>query len=157
MSNTNRVRYGEQRVIPFPVETATVIEIGDFVIIQSNYLVPVDDLSDAGTADQNEQAAEAVFVGLALSATWSGLTDDVIVQTAGVVMLNQYTAAEIHVGDAIIFYAADTSTACANQTMQEATGHNDTIAVCVQYHDSNTTETLCLLFPTVLLDDVAHS
>lgn len=155
MSNTNRVRYGDQRIIPMPVESATVIEIGDFVIIQSNYLVPMTDLTDVGTAAQNVTAGEAAFVGLALSATKVGETDDVLVQTAGVVMLDQYLAAAIHIGDPIKLYAASTDLPPTNQTMQEGTG--DTIAVCVKTHDNSTTETLCLLFPTVIMDDVAHS
>lgn len=155
MGNTNRVRYGDQRIIPFPVETATVIEIGDFVILQSDYLVPVTDLTDAGTAAQNVTAGEAAFIGLALSATKAGETNDVIVQTAGVVMLDQYVAAAIHAGDPITLYAADTNTAPTAQTMQEGTG--DTIAVCIKTHDDTTTETLCLLFPTVIMDDVAHA
>ena len=155
MANTNRIRWGEQGVIPLPVESATVIEIGDFVIIQSNYLLSVVGLTDAGDAATNEAAGQVALVGLALSATKDGETEDVLVQTEGVVMLDQYTAAEIHVGDPITLYAVDTNTAPSAQLMQEGTG--DTIAVCVKTHDSSTTETLCKLFPTVVMHDVVHS
>lgn len=154
--NVNRYRYGEEDIIPMPVETATIIEIGDFVIIQSNYLVPMTDLTDAGSAAQNVTAGEAALVGIAQSATKAGKTEDVLVMTGQcVVMLNQYVAAAIHVGDPVTLYAADTDTAPTAQTIQEGTG--DTIAVCIKTHDDSTTKTLCKMFPTVIMSDLAHA
>jgi len=141
MSNTNRVRYGYQMIIPMPVESATVIEIGDFVGISNNYLISVKDLDDAGDAAANREACADIFAGIALSASADGETDDVLVQTDGVVMLNQKTAAEIHIGDPVEIYAS--ADHCENQTIVE--GSTSPIAVCVKTHDDSTTETLCKL------------
>ena len=147
MSNTNRVRWGEQGIIPFAVESATVIEIGDFVGISNNYLINIASLADAGDAAANREAGADIFVGIALSASASGETDDVLVQTAGVVMLNQKTAAAIHQGDPVEIYAS--ADGCEDQTIVE--GSTSAIAVCVKTHTDSTTETLCKLLPSKIL------
>ena len=144
MANTNRTRYGESLIIPMPVESATVIEIGDFVGISSNYLIQMSDLADAGDAAANRAACKVIFAGIAVSASANGETDDVLVQIDGVVMLNQKTAAAIDIGDPVEIYAdADH---CEDQTIVE--GSTSQIAVCVKTHTNATTETLCLLLPS---------
>ena len=147
MANVNRVRWGEQGIIPMPVESATVIEIGDHLALVSGYVVPLADVADAGDAAANREAGADAFIGIALSASKDGDTDDIIVQTDGVVMLNQKTAAAIDFGDRVEPYATDT--ACESQTVVEGT--TSPIAVCVKTHDDTTTETLCKLLPSLIL------
>lgn len=150
MSNTNRVRYGDQMIIPMHVESATVIEIGDMVCIDSNYLVPISDIADAGDAAANREAGADAMVGLALSTTIAGETDDVLVQTEAVVMLDQETAAAIHMGDPVEPFAdAD---GCSDQLVVE--GSTSPVAVCVKTHDNTITATLCKLLPSKIFGTI---
>jgi len=148
MSNVNRVRYGDQMIIPMPVESATTIEIGDNVCIDGDYLVPISSIADAGDAAACREAGADAWVGVALSASANGETDDVLVQTRGVMMFTQETAAEIHIGDGIEPYSD--GGVCDAQTVVEGT--TSPIAVCVKTHDDSTKETLGLLAPSKILN-----
>lgn len=143
MANVERYRYGDPCKIPMPVESATVIEIGDNVAIVSDYLVPLSSIADAGDAAANREAGADAFVGVAASASKNGDTDDVLVITEGVVMMNQKTAAAIGIGDPVGPYAS--ADACEDQTVVEDS--TSPIAVCVKTHDNTTTETLVKLMP----------
>jgi predicted RecA/RadA family phage recombinase len=144
MSNVNRIRWGCGAPIPAPVESATVIEIGDFICVASDYAVPASGIADAGDAAANMEAVADAFAGIAISASADGDTDDVLIVQEGIFMLNQKAAAAIGFGDPVAIYAD--ATAAEDQTVVEDA--TSPIATCIKTHDNTTTETLCKLLPS---------
>ena len=128
MANKARHLYGDDQPILVPVESATVIEIGDFVLLSSNYGIQASDLADAGDAAANREACADIFLGIAESASAAGETEPVRVGTAGVWLLTQKAAAAIHVADPVEIYAS--ADHCEDQTVVE--GATSPIGYCVE-------------------------
>lgn len=101
----------------YPVGSSTVIEVGDFVFLDSGYVKPISDMSDAGDAAANREWAADNVVGIALTGSASGDTEDVAVGGDGVYRLTQKAAAAIDIGDPVGIYAS--ASACEDQTVVE--------------------------------------
>lgn len=161
MSNNNYYRWGDKEIIKVPVDDTTVVEIGDFIcLITSNdngednsltedYGCPatyvIDSVADATAA--RELGADQ-FLGVAMSASLNGQTDDLLVATAGVFELVQKLAAAISIGDGVEIYASATN--CEDQTIVK--GVLSAIAVCIEHKISTTlTAVMCKLLPSKLL------
>lgn len=143
MSNRARYLRGPQCVVEVPVESATVIEIGDFVLISSNYAIQASDLADAGDAAANREACADIFAGIAQTASASGETAPVQVDISplAIYKLSQKTAAAINVGDQVEIYAnADN---CEDQTVVE--GSTSPVATCVKEKGATGTDVECVL------------
>jgi len=166
MANVHRYRYGDEEVISVPVDDTTLVEIGDFMArvvaadsaddasLTDDNCCPVSYLVDAGTDTQNRAAGQAQFLGIAISASLDGDTDDILIATKGFFELTQKAAAAIDVGDHLEIYASATN--CEDQTVVE--GATTPIATCVKDKTSaTTTGVLCKLLPSLLLDDVEHA
>jgi len=117
MANVYRHRYFDAEPAMVPVESATVIEIGDFICISSDYAVPASSLADAGDAAANREAAADAFIGIAMSASAAGDVADIRIGTAGVWEIEQKSGAAIDFSDPVGVYASDT--ACEAQTCVE--------------------------------------
>lgn len=147
MANTHRHRYFDPEPAMVPVESSTVIEIGDFVCLSSDCAIPTSSLADAGDAIANREAAADACIGIALSASADGETNDIRVGTAGVWEIEQKSAAAIHFGDPVGIYATDT--ACEAQTcVEDATSP---IGVCWKTKTSTTEKKILIkLLPSTL-------
>lgn len=145
MANKIRHLYGDDQPILVPVESATVIEIGDCVLLSSDYAIQASDLADAGDAAANREACADIFIGIAESASASGETELVRVGTAGVWLLTQKTAASINVGDAVEMYAS--ADHCEDQTIVE--GSTSPIGFCIE-EDTTGGDIKVKLMPTLL-------
>lgn len=66
MANTMRWRYGDTNPVMLPVDTATVIEIGDLVYMETDDARPASSQADQGTETANQQAFHSKFVGIAM-------------------------------------------------------------------------------------------
>lgn len=128
MANKARHMYGDDEPILVPVESATVIEVGDFIAAVGNFAVPIASVADAGDAAANREACAVAFVGISESASAVGQTEPVRVGTAGVWNLTQKAAAAIHVTDQVEIYAS--ADHCESQTVVE--GATSPIGVCVE-------------------------
>ena len=143
MSNVARYLRGQQCVIEVPVESATVIEIGDFIILVSNYAVNVAIMADpTGGAAAVREAAADIFVGPALTASASGETAlvQVDISIESVYKLSQKAAAAINVGNQLEIYAA--ATACEDQTVVEGT--TSPVATCIKEKGATGTDVICV-------------
>jgi len=147
MANVFRHRYFDPEPAMVPVESSTVIEIGDCIVLSGDYAIPASSLADAGDAAANREAGADVFVGIAMSASPDGETDDLRVGTAGVWELEQKSAAAIHFGDPVGIYASDT--ACEDQTcVEDATSP---IGVCWRTKTSTTAKNVLVkILPSAL-------
>ena len=146
----NRERYtsGPQSIVSVPVESATVIEKGDFVALDGGYGVPTGALEDAGDAAANRENAADLLVGIALTKSASGETDDVQVDTSceAVFRLELETAATLSFGAGLEIYASAT----APSDYQMVAGTTSKVAVCVESHTSGV-DVRCKLLPQVRL------
>ena len=85
MANTMRWRYGDTKPVVLPVDSATVIEIGDLVYLDT------DDAKPASAAGRcrapkpaNQEAFHDKFAGVAMQASRNGDTQPIRVATTGV-------------------------------------------------------------------------
>jgi hypothetical protein len=84
MSDVLRWRYGDTSPVVIPVDSATVIEIGDLVYLDSDDAKPASSQADAGTEAANQEAFHDLFAGVAMQRSRAGDTAPIRVATRGV-------------------------------------------------------------------------
>lgn len=84
MSDRMRWRYGDTNPVIAAVDSATVIEIGDLVYLDTDDAKPASALADQGTHEQNQAALATNFLGVAMQRSRDGDTDPIRVATTGV-------------------------------------------------------------------------
>src|SRR4030042_729502 len=84
MANTMRWRYGDTCPVMLPVDSATVIEIGDLVYLDTDDAKPASAQADQGSESANQELFHDKLAGVAMQASASGDTQPVRVATAGV-------------------------------------------------------------------------
>ncbi len=92
MADTMRWRYGETNPIVIPVDSATVIEIGDLVFLETDDARPAgQDTNGDGTGDlwntnlaTTQEAFHDKFAGVAMQRSRAGDTSPIRVATSGV-------------------------------------------------------------------------
>jgi hypothetical protein len=83
MSNTMRWRYGETNPVVLPVASATVIEIGDLVYLDT-MAKPASALTYGASLAATQEAFHDKFAGVAMQQSRAGDTADIRVATTGV-------------------------------------------------------------------------
>ncbi len=129
MANTFRYLRGETNEVSMNVASATVIEVGDFILFKAtgNYAIPPTSLASAGDAAANSEAAADAFVGISNSASAAGQTEKITVYTSGVFKLTLKTAADVAQFAQVEIYA--TTAGCEDQTI--VVGSTSPIGHCV--------------------------
>jgi hypothetical protein len=84
MSDILRWRYGDTHPVVLPVESATVIEIGDLIYLDTDDARPASMQADAGSEPLNQEAFHDNFVGVAMQRSRAGDTAPIRVATRGV-------------------------------------------------------------------------
>ncbi|HWB01224.1 MAG TPA: hypothetical protein VG713_22195, partial [Pirellulales bacterium] len=84
MPDTMRWRYGDTNPILLPVDSATVIEIGDLVYLDTDDAKPASAAADAGSMAANQEAFHDKFAGVAMQRSRTGDTTPIRVATTGV-------------------------------------------------------------------------
>ena len=84
MSDILRWRYGDTSPVVIPVDSATVIEIGDLVYLDGDDAKPASSQADAGTEAANQEAFHDLFAGVAMQRSRAGDTAPIRVATRGV-------------------------------------------------------------------------
>jgi hypothetical protein len=84
MSDILRWRYGDTSPIVIPVDSATVIEIGDLVYLDTDDAKPASSQADAGTEAANQEAFHDLFAGVAMQRSRAADTAPIRVATRGV-------------------------------------------------------------------------
>jgi hypothetical protein len=79
-----RWRYGDTNPILLPVDSATVIEIGDLVYLDTDDAKPASAAADAGSMTANQEAFHDKFAGVAMQRSRTGDTTPIRVATTGV-------------------------------------------------------------------------
>ena len=160
MANKERVLYNDHMVTHIMIDDTTVVEKGDFICraiaadvsddatLTLGYGCPPTYLVDGGDAAANRVLLAAQLIGIALEAKLA--TDDdkmIAVGYNGTFILDQKTAAAIHIGDNIEAYADATS--CEDQTIVE--GDTSVIGSCIETKTSTSeTEVKVFLQPALM-------
>lgn len=160
MSNKERVLYNDHMVTHIMIDDTTVVEKGDFICraiaadvsadstLTLGYGAPPTYLVDFGDAAANRAGVCAQLIGIALEA--HGVTDNdtmIAVGYNGTFILDQKTAAAIHIGDNIEPYGSDT--AGEDQTIVE--GDTSVIGTCIETKTSTSdTEVKVFLQPVLM-------
>ena len=84
MSDKMRWRYGDTNPVVAAVDSDTVIEIGDLVLLNTDDARPASMLVDQGTKAANQALFATVFLGVAMQRSRSGETAPIRVATTGV-------------------------------------------------------------------------
>ena len=71
-----------------PVDSATVIEVGDLLYLDTDDAKPASSQADGGTLAVNQETLHDNFAGIAMQASASGDTDSIRVATSGVFELD---------------------------------------------------------------------
>lgn len=131
MANTMRWRYGETSPVMLPVDSATVIEIGDMLYLDTDDAKPASAQADQGTETGNQQLFHDLFVGVAMQASPSGDTQPVRVATTGVFEFDCLSAT-LEVGDLMGSDENAGGTALLNQTVVKVSNANAAVGRCAR-------------------------
>lgn len=131
MANTMRWRYGDTSPVMLPVDSATVIEIGDLVLLDTDDAKPASSQADQGTETSNQQLFHDNFAGVAMQASRSGDTQPIRVATSGVFEFD-CVSTTLEVGDMMGPDENGAGTALLNGTVIEVTNANAAVGRCAK-------------------------
>ncbi|MCC7475124.1 MAG: hypothetical protein IT425_06985 [Pirellulales bacterium] len=149
MANTMRWRYGETNPVMLPVDSATVIEIGDLVYLDVDDAKPASSQTDQGTELANQQFFHDLFAGVAMQASRSGDTQPIRVASTGVFEFDCLSTT-LEVGDMLSSDENAGGTALLNQTVAKVTNINAAIGRCAKRLNPAGTRVLVDVVGTVL-------
>lgn len=131
MANTMRWRYGDTCPIMLPVDSATVIEIGDMVLLDTDDAKPASSQVDQGTELANQQLFHDNFAGVAMQASRAGDIQPIRVATTGVFEID-CVSTTLEVGDLLGSDENVAGVALLNQTVAKVTNANAAIGRCAK-------------------------
>jgi hypothetical protein len=131
MANTMRWRYGDTNPVMIPVDSATVIEIGDLVYQDTDDAKPASAQTDQGSEITNQQLFHDLFAGVAMQASRSGDTQPIRVATTGVFEFDCLSTT-LEVGDLMAADENGAGTALLNQTVAKVTNANAAVGRCAK-------------------------
>lgn len=149
MANTMRWRYGDTCPVMLPVDSATVIEIGDLVYLDVDDAKPASAQADQGTEISNQQLFHDIFAGVAMQASRSGDTQPIRVATTGVFEFD-CVSATLEVGDLLAADENGGGTALLNQTVAEVSNANAAVGRCAKRLNPAGTRVLVDIVSSVL-------
>lgn len=149
MANTMRWRYGDTSPVMLPVDSATVIEIGDLVYLDTDDAKPASSQPDQGTKTSNQQLFHDIFAGVAMQASRSGDTSPIRVATTGVFEFS-CASTTLEVGDLLGPDENGAGTALLNDTVAKVTNANEAVGRCAKRLNPAGTSVLVDLVSSVL-------
>jgi hypothetical protein len=126
-----RWRYGDTSPVLLPVESATVIEIGDLVYLDVDDAKPASMQTDQGSELTNQQFFHDIFAGIAMQASPAGVTQPIRVATAGVFEFDCLSTT-LEVGDMMAPDEHSNGIQLLNQTVAKVTNANAAIGRCAK-------------------------
>ncbi len=120
MSDVMRWRYGDTQPVVAPVDSTTVIEIGDLVYWDGDDAKPASLQPDQGNEAANQQLFASKFLGVAMQRSPAGSASPIRVATAGVFEFPTPETA-LRLGDWVGVDENDAGTALENQRLVKVT------------------------------------
>ncbi len=131
MADVMRWRYGETTPVILPVQSATVIEIGDLLYWSTDHVLPAVAQADQGTKAGNQQLFHNNFAGVAMQQSRNGDTTPIRVATTGVFAFD-CASATFDVGNLIGLDENTAGTALQNQVVIAVGAENLSVARCAK-------------------------
>jgi hypothetical protein len=114
-----------------PVDSATVIEIGDIVYLDTDDAKPASAQPDQGTETGNQQFFHDIFAGVAMQASRSGDTQPIRVATTGVFEFD-CASTTLEVGDLMGTKENANGIQLLNQTVVKVSGASSALGRCAK-------------------------
>jgi hypothetical protein len=149
MSDLMRWRYGDTNPVMLAVDAATVIEVGDFIYLNTDDARPASALADAGSESANQIAFHDNFVGVAMQRSRAGDTAPIRVATSGVFEFD-CPAGTFEVGDLVGVDEAASGTQLEDQVVVAVMGTSQAIGRCAKRAATNVTRVLVDIVSTVM-------
>ena len=149
MSDMMRWRYGETSPVILPVNTDTVIEIGDLVYLDTDNVKPASAQADQGSAAANQHLFHAKFAGVAMQRSRLGDTAPIRVATTGVFEF-ACASATFEVGALVGIDQAGSPAVLDDQQVLGVSGATDAIGRCAKRVHPAGTSVLVDIVSTVL-------
>lgn len=148
MSNVMRFRYDGPNHLIVPVDSATVIEIGDLLYLDTDDAKPASSQSDQGTETLNQQLFRRNWLGIAMQQSRNGDTDAIRVAIHGVFEM-PCVSATYEIGDLLAVDEASSGTALEDQKVVKVTTHDVAIGRVARREASAATNVLFELQGTI--------
>ncbi len=148
MTDTMRWRYGDTNPVVLPVDSGTVIEIGDLVYLATDDVRPAGAQADQGTEAANQELFHDNFAGVAMQRSRSGDTTPVRVATTGVFEL-ACASGTFEVGDLVGGSENSAGNALLNQQVEKVATANLAIGRCAKRVNPAGTRVLLDIVSTV--------
>lgn len=129
MSHQMRWRYGDTNPVMLPVDSSTVIEVGDLVYLDTDDAKPASSQADQGLLSTNQETFHDGFAGVAMQASAAGDTDSIRVATTGVFGFD-CSAGTFEVGDLVGVAENAAGTELENQAVVAVTVANRALGRC---------------------------
>lgn len=153
MSDVMRWRYGETNPIVLPVDSATVIEIGDLIYLDTDDAKPASSQADQGNKSANQSLFHNKFAGVAMQRSRSGDTDPIRVATTGVFEFAA-TSGTREVGQLLGVEENSGGTALEDQKLENVSGAHLAVGRCAKRVSPADTRVLVDIVSTVMYGGV---
>ncbi len=156
MSDKMRWRYGDTNPVVAAVDSGTVIEIGDLVLLSTDDARPAAMQAVLGTKAATQAAFAAIFLGVAMQRSRSGETAPIRVATTGVF---EYDCASgtFELGDMVGVDENTAGNALLNQQVAKVTAAQNAIGRVAKRQPSAGTSVLVDIRSTVMTGGVNGS
>ncbi len=141
MSDTMRWRYGETSPVMLAIDSATVVEIGDLIYLDSGKAKPAGLLADQSSEAADQVAFHAKFTGVAMQRSRAGETSPIRIATSGVFEF-PCASATFEVGDLVGPTVTGAGTALENQKAKAVPAVNRAVGRCARRVPSADTRVL---------------
>ncbi|MEM6329105.1 MAG: hypothetical protein AAF790_02535 [Planctomycetota bacterium] len=131
MANEMRWRYGDTNPVMLPVDSATVIEIGDLIFFDTDDAKPASLQVDQGTEAINQEVFHDKFAGVAMQCSAAGETAAIRVATTGVFEFG-CPAATYQVGDMLGPAENSGGTALEDQVLDKVLSPSSAVGRCAK-------------------------
>ena len=153
MSDKMRWRYGDTNPVVAAVDTGTVIEIGDLVMLNTDDAKPASMVVDHGTEEANQEAFATIFLGVAMQRSRSGEIAPIRVATTGVFEMDCPSGA-FELGDKVGADENAAGNALLNQQVAKVTAAKNAIGRVAKRQPTPGTSVLVDIRSTVMTGGV---
>lgn len=139
MADVMRFRHADpKRVIRFPVDSGTVIEVGDLLFLDTDDVKPGTDQASKADATTARQDFADNFAGVAMDSSADGDTADIAVATAGVFEFDTTSSQTFEPFDFIAIDANASGDIPDAQVVDAADANTEAVAYAAKRYGSNT-------------------
>lgn len=129
MANTHSYRFGQTEIVGIPVDSGTVISIGDMVYLASGKALPAASTTWNTNLATTQADFANVFLGISQSQSANGDTDDIDVDISPMSVYEFSVASDTYTMGVPLGADKDTGNAILSQTLEDAVAASS-VATC---------------------------